>query len=208
MWPAYTIVALVAPAAVYREADCIADTVAFGVAAAEGAAAEPAGVAEAEGAAAEPVVVALEVVAEEVFVLVVTFELAVAGAEPLLLADTLFVGAEAAEEVVAEGDADVVDGAEADVVGEGDADVVPEGVAVGAAEGNETEEDEGPAAVSTCCRYLGWKRKVNGVMNFSSSLFNARVLTAPLTHSRTTTVKQSFSMLCVVGDEGNRWLTT
>jgi len=107
------------------------------------------GVAEAEGAAAEAVgaaVVALEVVAEEAFVLVVAFELAVAGAGLLLFVDTLFVGAEAAEEVVAEGDADVVDGGDADVVGEGVADLVPEGVAVGAAEGDETEEDEGPAA--------------------------------------------------------------
>jgi hypothetical protein len=108
-------------------------------------------VAEAEGAAAEAVgaaVVALEVVAEEAFVLVVAFELAVAGAGLLLFVDTLFVGAEAAEEVVAEGDADVVDGGDADVVGEGDADLVPEGVAVGAAEGDETEEDEGPAAAT------------------------------------------------------------
>lgn len=159
--PAYTIVALLAPAAVYTEADCSADTVAFGVAEAEGAAAEAVGAAaEAAGAA----VVALEVVVEEVFVLVVAFELAVTGAGLLLFVDTLFVGAEAAEGVVAEGDADVVDGGDADVVGEGDADLVPEGVAVGVAEGDETEADEGPAAVSTCCRYLGWKRKFNGVM--------------------------------------------
>ena len=170
---------------------------AFGVAEAEGAAAEAVGAAaEAAGAA----VVALEVVVEEVFVLVVAFELAVTGAGLLLFVDTLFVGAEAAEGVVAEGDADVVDGGDADVVGEGDADLVPEGVAVGVAEGDETEADEGPAAatesklstperdahkrptlmlttcactcaqqtkdppVSTCCRYLGWKRKFNGVM--------------------------------------------
>ncbi len=195
------------------------------------------GVAEAEGAAAEAVgaaVVALEVVAEDAFVLVVAFELALAGAGLLLFVDTLFVGAEAAEEVVAEGDADVVDGGDAGVVGEGDADLVPEGVAVGAAEGDETEEDEGPAAateqkapprhahnrptclttcarqtkdppVSTCCRYLGWKRKFNGVMMSLSSLFKVRVLTAPPTHSRTTIVKQSFCILSGVGDEGDKW---